>query len=97
MYGLRTNIRDWPKKYGIRRTRACSTLTSFDSHRLTSPILYSLHAMIKAGPMFSCAVSLKELTYHLGTDMEHEEERGGGREEEAKDKRRTNPGTERYA
>jgi hypothetical protein len=53
--------------------------------------------MIKAGPMFSCAVSLKELTYHLGTDMEHEEERGGGREEEAKDKRRTNPGTERYA
>jgi len=28
--------------------------------------------------------------------MEHEEERGGGREEEAKDKRRTDPGTERY-
>ena len=53
--------------------------------------------MIKAGPMFSCAVSLKELTCRLETDMEHEEERGGGREEEAQDKRRTNTGTERYA
>ena len=53
--------------------------------------------MIKAGSMFSCAVSLKGLTYRLETDLEHEEERGGGREEEAQDKRRTNPGTERYA
>ena len=29
--------------------------------------------------------------------MEHEEDRGGSREEEAQDKRRTDPGTERYA